>query len=61
MLDSRGSENIKDVKNALRIPESSSIVALVLLGVPDEVPSTISRRSLEEIAFHEAYGSPLGI
>ncbi|UCE09017.1 MAG: nitroreductase family protein [Candidatus Thorarchaeota archaeon] len=60
MLDSRNTENVKEVKNALRIPEAASIVALVLLGVPDESPSPISRKTLEEIAFHEAYGLALG-
>jgi nitroreductase len=60
MLDSRNTDNVKEVKNALRIPESASVVALVLLGVSDETPPPISRKTLEEMAFYEAYGLPLG-
>ncbi len=56
MLDSRNSQNIAEVKQALRIPETADIVALVTLGVPDEIPSSKSTRELNEIAFSEAYG-----
>ncbi|MFW9975289.1 MAG: nitroreductase family protein [Candidatus Thorarchaeota archaeon] len=56
MLDSRNSQNIVEVKQALRIPETADIVALVTLGVPDEIPSSRSTRELNEIAFSEVYG-----
>jgi len=56
MLDSRNSQNITEVKKALRIPETADIVALVTLGVPDEIPSPRSTKELNEIAFSEAYG-----
>ncbi|MFW9962370.1 MAG: nitroreductase family protein [Candidatus Sifarchaeia archaeon] len=56
MLDSRNSQNIAAVKQALRIPETADIVALITLGVPDEIPSPRSTRELTEIAFSEAYG-----
>jgi nitroreductase len=56
MLDSRNSQNIVAVKEALRIPEDADIVALVTLGVPDEVPSRRSTLELKEIGFSEAYG-----
>lgn len=56
MLDSRNSQNIDAVKHALRIPETADIVALITLGVPDEIPSPKSTRELNEIAFSEAYG-----
>ncbi|NHI90011.1 MAG: nitroreductase [Candidatus Thorarchaeota archaeon] len=56
MLDSRNSQNIVAVKEALRIPEGADIVALVTLGVPDEVPSPRSTLELNEIGFSEAYG-----
>jgi len=59
MLDSRNSQNIVAVKQALRIPEATDIVALVTLGVPDEVPSLRSTKELSEIAFSEAYGYSL--
>ncbi len=59
MLDSRNSGNIAAVKTALRIPESVDIVALVTLGVPDEVPSPRSTKALSELAFSEAYGYSL--
>jgi nitroreductase len=59
MLDSRNSQNIVAVKQALRIPEAADIVALVTLGVPDEVPSLRSTKELSEIAFSEAYGYSL--
>ncbi|MFW9794308.1 MAG: nitroreductase family protein [Candidatus Thorarchaeota archaeon] len=59
MLDSRNSQHIDTVKQALRIPESADIVALVTLGVPDEVPSSKSTLELNEIGFSEAYGISL--
>ncbi|MHA1965742.1 MAG: nitroreductase family protein [Candidatus Thorarchaeota archaeon] len=59
MLDSRNSQNIDAVKQALRIPETAEIVALVTLGIPDEIPSPRSTERLKEIAFSEAYGFSL--
>ncbi|MFW9814217.1 MAG: nitroreductase family protein [Candidatus Thorarchaeota archaeon] len=59
MLDSRNSQHIVTIKQALRIPESADIVALVTLGVPDEVPSSKSTLTLDEIGFSEAYGFSL--
>ncbi|MFX1482751.1 MAG: nitroreductase family protein [Promethearchaeota archaeon] len=59
MLDSRNSQSIAAVKEALRIPETADIVALVTLGVPDEVPDPRSTLDLEEIGFSEAYGFSL--
>ena len=56
MLDSRNNQSITAVKQALRIPESADIVALVTLGVPDEVPPPRSTNELSELAFSEAYG-----
>jgi nitroreductase len=61
MLDSRNSQNIIVVKEALRIPEAADIVALVTLGVPDEVPSPRSTLELSEIGFSEAYGFGLDV
>ncbi|MHA1902742.1 MAG: nitroreductase family protein [Candidatus Thorarchaeota archaeon] len=57
MLDSRHSEDIEVVKNALRIPENMDIVSLVTLGIPDETPMPRVTMSLHEIAFTEAYGN----
>lgn len=59
MLDSRNSQNIAAVKQALRIPDAAEIVALVTIGVPDEVPSPRSTHDLSELAFSEAYGFSL--
>jgi nitroreductase len=59
MLDSRNSENIAAVKQALRIPDTADIVALVTLGVPDEIPPPRSTNELSELAFSEAYGLSL--
>ncbi|MFW9798457.1 MAG: nitroreductase family protein [Candidatus Thorarchaeota archaeon] len=56
MLDSRNTQSIAMVKHALRIPDSADIVALVTLGVPDEIPPPKQTRSLNDIAFSEAYG-----
>jgi nitroreductase len=56
MLDSRNSQNIAQVKQALRIPDEAEIVALVTLGVPDENPVSKSTHELSELAFSEAYG-----
>lgn len=61
MLDSRNSQNIIVVKEALRIPEAADIVALVTLGVPDEDPSPKSTLELSEIGFSEAYGFSLNV
>jgi nitroreductase len=59
MLDSRNSQSVSAVKQALQIPETAEIVALVTLGVPDEVPSPRSTHDLSEVAFSEAYGFSL--
>lgn len=59
MLDSRNSQNIAAVKQALRIPDTAEIVALVTLGVPDEVPTPRSTHDLSDVAFSEAYGISL--
>jgi nitroreductase len=56
MLDSRNSQNLAAVKQALRIPDTADIVALVTLGVPDEIPPPRSTKELSEIVFSEAYG-----
>jgi nitroreductase len=56
MLDSRNSQNISAVKQALRIPDTADIVALVTLGVSDEVPPPRQTKELSDIAFTEAYG-----
>ncbi len=60
MLDSRLKENVHVLKDALKIPEDVSIVALVVLGVPDEKPSPKPRKSLQEIVFAETYGNAWG-
>lgn len=57
MLDSRHSEDIGVVKNALRIPDDMEIVSLVTLGIPDEIPPPRQTNSLDGIAFTEAYGN----
>jgi nitroreductase len=59
MLDSRNSQSIAAVKQALRIPDTADIVALVTLGVPDEIPSPRSTKELSELSFSEAYGLSL--
>jgi nitroreductase len=59
MLDSRNSQSIVAVKQALRIPDTADIVALVTLGVSDEVPPPRQTKELTEIAFAEAYGFSL--
>ncbi|MFX1561553.1 MAG: nitroreductase family protein [Promethearchaeota archaeon] len=61
MLDSRQSQQIAAVKQALRIPESADIVALVTLGVADEIPPPRQTKELSEIAFSEAYGFSLNV
>ncbi|MFW9953736.1 MAG: nitroreductase family protein [Candidatus Thorarchaeota archaeon] len=56
MLDSRHKESILDVKAALRIPDNVDIVALITLGVADEIPSPRSTKMIQQIAFSEVYG-----
>ncbi|MFW9848763.1 MAG: nitroreductase family protein [Candidatus Thorarchaeota archaeon] len=57
MLDSRNSQNVTLVKNALRIPDDVDIVALVTLGEANEKPKPRSTNELHQIAFSEAYGN----
>ena len=57
MLDSRNTYNMTQVKTALRIPDDVDIVALVTLGVSNEVPSPRSTNDIHQIAFSEAYGN----
>ncbi|MCK5152620.1 MAG: nitroreductase family protein [Candidatus Thorarchaeota archaeon] len=57
MLDSRNTHNATLVKSALRIPDDVEIVALVTLGVSNEVPSPRSTNDIHQIAFSEAYGN----
>ena len=59
MLDSRDTENVTLTKSALRIPDDVDIVALVTLGVSDEVPSPRSTKDIHHIAFSEVYGKSL--
>lgn len=61
MLDSRNSQNIATVKQALRIPDTTDIVALVTLGVPDEEPTSKFTNNLSDLAFSEAYGMSLNV
>ena len=56
MLDSRNTDDVNIVKSALRIPDDVDIVALVTLGVSDEVPSSRETKGIHQIAFSEAYG-----
>lgn len=55
--ESRPTEFIQQVKTALNIPETTDIVVLVALGVPDEHPAPRLRKPLDEIAFTEKYGN----
>ncbi len=59
MLDSRNTHDVALVKSTLRIPDNVDIVALVTLGVSDEVPSPRSTKDIHQIAFSEVYGKSL--
>jgi nitroreductase len=49
------------VKTLLAIPDGVATAALVPLGYPARgFPKRLARRPLEEIAFADAWGAPLG-
>jgi len=53
------SQNTDSVKQALKIPKNQSIVCLVTIGVPDEIPAARPRKTLQEVCFDGVYGIPL--
>ncbi|MFX1319712.1 MAG: nitroreductase family protein [Promethearchaeota archaeon] len=59
--ESRSVEFIQRIKTELEIPENADIIVLVAIGVPDEHPSSRSRKALEEIAFDGKYGIPWSV
>ena len=51
-------ENTASVKQALKIPEETSIVCIIAIGVADEKPRARPRNALQEICYEEVYGKP---
>ncbi len=49
------------VKELLGVPEEMTVVNLLPMGVPDQVPEARGRKSLDEIFHSERYGDPLKI
>jgi len=50
----RDNERIKEI---LGLPENFFVVSLVAVGYPDETPQPKPRKPLEEIVFHNKYGT----
>ena len=50
-----GAFNEKEVKKILDIPENIKVVALLTIGVPDEVPGHTSRKKVEELVSYNKY------
>lgn len=49
------------VKELLGVPEEMTVIVLLPIGVPDQVPDARARKSLGEIFHKEKYGAPLRI
>jgi nitroreductase len=48
-----------EVKNLLGIPEEMTVINLLPIGVPDQVPEPKGRKRFEEIFYGGKYGKPL--
>ncbi len=46
------------VKNVLNLPKKASVVALITLGYPKDVPEPKKRKLVKEIAYRETYNTP---
>jgi len=54
-----GAFNEEEVKHILTIPEEKRVIALLPIGVPDEIPKTRPRKEISEIFFEEGFSNPL--
>lgn len=50
-----GAFNEKEVKKILEIPENIKVVALLTIGVPDEIPEHTSRKNVKDIVSYNKY------
>lgn len=50
-----GAFNEQEVKKILDIPENIKVVALLTIGVPDEVPRHTSRKKVEDLVSYNKY------
>jgi nitroreductase len=44
------------IMSLLDVPDNFKVVAVIPLGVPDEIPAAKERKSLEDIVSWEKYG-----
>jgi nitroreductase len=56
-----GAFDQKEVKKILDIPGEMTVVSLLPIGVPDEMPEPKGRKPFKEIFFTEKYGKSLNI
>jgi len=54
-----GAFNEEEVKHILIVPEEKRVIALLPIGVPDEIPKSRPRKEISEIVFEEEFGKPL--
>jgi len=54
-----GAFNEEKVKEILKIPETLAVIALLPIGIPDELPAPRPRKAFSEIFHKESFGTPL--
>ncbi len=55
-----GSFNQEAVARLLQLPDNLKLALFITIGVPERVPETPKKRSLQEISFTEKYGGSNG-
>jgi nitroreductase len=50
-----GAFNEEKVKKILEIPENKKVVALLTIGIPDEIPEHTSRKNVEDVVCYNRY------
>jgi len=48
-----------EVKKILKIPENLAVIALIPIGVPDEIPPPRALKAFNETFFKDSFGIPL--
>jgi nitroreductase len=56
-IGSYGIANEGKVKDVLGVPQEQRLLSVIALGYADESPQARSRKSLDEIAFNDRYGT----
>jgi len=56
-----GAFNEEQVKELLNVPKEMTVIVLLPIGVPDQVPEPRGRKGLEELFSLDRYGNPLEV